>query len=172
VPQKGFDLLIDALSKIKGSMSPWKLRIYGEGPDRETLETQIREKGLSGIVEIHSPTRALHDRYLESEIFVLSSRFEGFSLVLAEAMSRGLACVAFDCDLGPGELIENGKTGLLVEAENSDSLARAIQDLMRDKTLRDNLGSAALETSKRFEPEAIKELWLKLFSVVLTKSRT
>ena len=99
--QKGFDRLIDAWTIVNRRHPDWKLDIFGEGIRREALNKQIRNNGLEKSVTIHPFTKNIAQEYLNSSIFALSSNYEGFVLVLLEAMGCGLPCVAFDCPNGP-----------------------------------------------------------------------
>ena len=99
-----------------------------------------------------------------SSIFVMSSRFEGFPLILIEAMSKAMAVVSFDCPTGPADVIDSGKNGLLVEFKNVDALADAITRFIEDEDLRRQCGPAAAETAKRYRIEEIGPMWEELFA--------
>lgn len=122
--QKGFDLLLQAWQPIEDKYPEWQLRIVGEGPKRAELETQVRELTLRHAI-IAGRTENVADEYSSASLFVLSSRYEGFSLVLAEAMWCGTPCVAFDCLQGPAELLADGR-GWLVENGNVEKLTQQI----------------------------------------------
>lgn len=122
--QKGFDLLLQAWQPIEKHYPEWQLRIVGEGPKRAELETQVRELTLRHAI-IAGRTENVADEYSSASLFVLSSRYEGFSLVLAEAMWCGVPCVAFDCPQGPAELLADGR-GWLVENGNVEKLTQQI----------------------------------------------
>ena len=122
--QKGFDLLLQAWQPIEKHYPEWQLRIVGEGPKRAELETQVRELDLRHAI-IAGQTENVADEYSSASLFVLSSRYEGFSLVLAEAMWCGVPCVAFDCPQGPAELLADGR-GWLVENGNVEKLTQQI----------------------------------------------
>ena len=122
--QKGFDLLLQAWQPIEKHYPEWQLRIVGEGPQRAALERQIREQGLGHVV-LAGRSADVADEYSSASLFVLSSRYEGFSLVLAEAMWCGTPCVAFDCPQGPAELLADGR-GWLVENGNVEKLTQQI----------------------------------------------
>ena len=123
--QKGFDLLLYAWQPIEDKYPEWQLRIVGEGPKRAELETQVRELTLRHAV-IAGRTENVADEYSSASLFVLSSRYEGFSLVLAEAMWCGTPCVAFDCPQGPAELLADGR-GWLVPANDVEKLTQQIE---------------------------------------------
>lgn len=122
--QKGFDLLLQAWEHIEKSYPEWTLRIVGEGPKRSELENQIKELGLERA-ELAGSMSNVANEYAEASLFVLSSRYEGFSLVLSEAMWSGLPCVAFDCPQGPAELLGNNR-GWLVSNGDITALAKQI----------------------------------------------
>ena len=122
--QKGFDLLLQAWEHVEKSYPEWTLRIVGEGPKRSELEKQIKELGLERA-ELAGSMSNVANEYAEASLFVLSSRYEGFSLVLSEAMWSGLPCVAFDCPQGPAELLGNNR-GWLVSNGDITALAKQI----------------------------------------------
>jgi glycosyltransferase involved in cell wall biosynthesis len=161
-PQKGFDLLIDAFARIVGEFPDWRLIIWGEGPDRAALERQIARLGLAGAVQLPG-TSASREAWVESAgVFVLSSRYEGFPNATAEAMGAGLPVIAFDCDYGPRDMIDDGETGLLVRPEDTEALAAAMRRMMDDFPLRESLGRAARQRAADFSPASVTRSWLKL----------
>jgi len=169
--QKGFDLLIDAFSRVAPRHPGWMLDIWGEGQDRRMLENMIAHSpycdrinlpGLSGI----------HGGWTEgASTFVLSSRFEGFPNALGEAMACGLPVIAFDCPYGPRELVRNGLDGILIESENVQALARALDRLMSAPHLRRALGENAAHSIKRFTPDRIALQWEILVKTVVSANR-
>ena len=162
--QKGFDLLIEAWQSVHARVPDWQLNIYGNGPDRERLQAQIDDAGLTEVVHLHAATPDIFARYAESDIFVLSSRYEGYGLVLAEAMSVGVPCVSFDCPYGPSDIIRDGEDGILVPPLRIDLLANAIVRLATDEAMRRRMGQAACINIQRFAPETIMRQWEKLFT--------
>lgn len=160
--QKGFDLLIDAMVPLTRDHSDWRLLVWGEGPDRDALDRQIRDLELEQHVDLCGVSATPGAWTGSGEIFVLSSRYEGWPNVLAEAMAAGMAVVAFDCPFGPAELIRHEETGILVAPEDGAALSAAIGRLIRDPALRASLGSAASASIRPFVPEAIASRWLAL----------
>lgn len=167
VPQKGFDLLLTALAKLKDRYPEWRLTILGEGASRPQLESLRAELGLSHLVdflgEVKNPSTYLH----QASLFVMSSRFEGFPNALCEAMACGLPVISTDCPSGPAEIIDNGKDGLLVENENVSALAIAMEKLMSDEGERTFLATNALVAIQRFSIEKVMLVWEKLVNEVI-----
>ena len=112
------------------------------------------------------PARRLGEALAQASVFVLSSRFEGFGLVILEAMSHGLPVVSFDCPRGPGEIITPGSDGELVPAEDVAALSAALSDMLADPERRRRYGAAALETAAAYDPRAIEARWETLISAV------
>lgn len=158
-PQKGFDLLIEAFSRIAVRRPQWSLRIMGEGPARHDLERQVTANGLSNRIVLSGWEREPATVLQQCDLFVLSSRFEGFPNALLEAMACGLASVSFDCDSGPAEIVRNEIDGILVPAENIASLASALERLIVDESLRRRLGSEAAHVTERFGVEPYYARW-------------
>lgn len=164
--QKGFDLLIEAWSIVHQTYPDWHLDILGEGHLKHELEQQIYRLGLQESVSLELPTIHLDDVYLRSSLLVMSSRYEGFGMVLIEAQSFGIPVVSFACKCGPRDIISGGIDGLLVSEENVEQLATAIMELIEHDDLRKYMGAAAKENSVRFSIEQIMEKWLKLFEQI------
>jgi glycosyltransferase involved in cell wall biosynthesis len=139
--QKGFDLLIDAFAKL--AISDVDLLILGEGDERNNLEHQIKKMNLNERVKLIGFQNNLQDYYKQAELFVLSSRNEGYPNVLVEAMSLGCACVANDCEYGPSDIIEHEVNGLLVQVNNTKHLSEAIKRAMSDPVLKIKMSANA-----------------------------
>ena len=169
-PEKGFDLLIDAFSRVSDRHPSWRLVILGEGPARADLTALISAHRLGARVSLPGFTSAPRAFMREAALFVLSSRFEGMPNALIEAMSEGLACVSFDCPTGPGELIDHGVNGWLVPAGDTAALAVALDRLMGDDALRERLGTRAGEIKDAYSQRAILELWNALLAEVMRPS--
>jgi glycosyltransferase involved in cell wall biosynthesis len=157
--QKGFDILLDAFAKIESSFPEWRLVIWGDGEDRAKLEAQRRTLGLEDRVEMPGVTAKPGQWGETTDGCVLSSRYEGWGIVLLEAMAAGLPVISFDCKWGPATMITHGEDGWLVPPENADALAESLSRLLSDDVLRTGLAEKAAETAKRYSKERILEQW-------------
>lgn len=167
---KGFDLLIAAFSDIAGQLPSTKLIIFGEGSARPELEELIRELGLENTVLLPgADTRAVCS-VARSSLFVLPSRLEGMPNALMEAMACGTACVAADCDFGPGELINDGENGILIPVEDRGALAGAMLRVMSDSGLRRRIAAKAALLRREYAMDAIGGKWLDYLSHVLKRT--
>jgi glycosyltransferase involved in cell wall biosynthesis len=158
--QKGFDLLVAAFADVAGTHPEWSLRIYGAaGDQRRAIAAQVRRTGLGDRIVLAPPADRLDREMATASIFALSSRWEGFPLTLLEAMSAGLAVVAYDCPTGPRDLIAHGVNGLLVNAADVDALAAALHRLIEDPELRASCAAQARQTVHRYRLEAVGREW-------------
>jgi glycosyltransferase involved in cell wall biosynthesis len=171
-PQKGFDLLIEAFARIAPDHPDWRLRIYGGGPHKQALQQLVDEHGLADVVSLPGPAKDLGKQMEDAAVFVLSSRFEGFPLILLEAMSKGLPVVSFDCPTGPRDLIDDHRNGILVPARDVDGLARGMAELMADGDLRRRLGAAGADTATAYSVDAIGRRWEELFARLSERGRS
>lgn len=163
VPVKGFDLLIQAWEKVAAVHPEWELDIWGDGPERGALERLVREKGLQGKVFLRGVTGDVQGRLLQSSMLVFSSLFEGFGMVLVEAMACGVPCVAFECPCGPRDVISPEVDGLLVPPGDVEQLSLAIIRLMEQPELRRSMGAAAREKAAHYALDAMAAHWMDLF---------
>lgn len=169
--QKGFDMLISAWKIVTNRYPTWELRIYGEGDLRNKLQNQIDSLGLSNNCFLEHTVSNIAEKYCESSIYVMSSRWEGFGLVLIEAMTYGLPCVSFDCKCGPSDIIKNEENGILVENGNIEMLAEKICYLIENEDIRIKMGQKARESAKRYLPEQIMPQWETLFKSLLSSQK-
>lgn len=165
--EKGYDLLIDSWNIIHKKHPDWKLDIYGEGSLHYELQRQISKNKLNDVITIYSPTSHILEKFIQSSIYIMSSRFEGFGLVLIEAMSCGLPCISFDCPYGPDTIIVYNKNGILVPNGNIEKLAEAICLLMEQDNVRHKYGMEAKKSVERFLSENIMLQWKQLFTEIL-----
>ena len=161
-PQKGFDLLIEACRFIK-NWDGWILEIYGQGPDEEQLRSKISFYELEKHIFLKGITRKVEEVYHSASFYVLSSRFEGFPMVLLEAISFGLPIVSFDCATGPNEVIVNDDCGILVDDGNTEKLGEAIQRMISSREEREWKSERAFQKSKLFSKDEIMKQWTDLF---------
>lgn len=166
---KGHDMLIDAFNRIAGKYPDWRLRIYGEGDYRWNLEQQIAQSPFGDRITLEGFTRTPEECLKSAGLFVLSSRHEGFPNALVEAMSMGLPCISFDCPFGPGELITHGENGLLVEPENMEKLADAMEEMICRPQQREAMGREAATVRKRLDIEAVASEWEKLIGSLIAE---
>ncbi len=159
VPQKGFDLLLDAFARVANRIPDWSLVIWGEGPERARLEAQRDALGLRHRVSLPGVTREHGGWLREAGIFVLSSRFEGWGIVVGEAMAAGIPVISFDCRWGPGEMISDGESGILVPDGDVIAMGDAIAGLCADPDRRKLLSQNARIASRRFQVDAILQQW-------------
>ena len=159
--QKGFDMLLDAWIQVNKSMPDWTLKIVGEGEDRAKLTNFIKKNKLTDSVELVGNTDDVGQYYKEAEIFCLSSRFEGFPMVLLETLAFGLPIVSFDCDTGPAEVLED--TGsILVPQSDTNKLALSLIDLMSDNQQRKKISIRSKEKAQIYQPENIINKWISI----------
>lgn len=162
--QKRFDVLINIFSKIHKKYPDWKLEIYGKGSLYYELQNQINNLNLQDSCFLMGTTNDVNSVLKKNSIFVVSSEYEGFSIVLIEAMSNGIACVSFDCPTGPGEIITDNYDGLLIENQNQNKMLEQICYLIDNPEKRMVLANNALKSVKRFSIENIGKQWENLFS--------
>ena len=156
---KGFQYLIRAFGLIKDKYPEWKINIYGDGHDKELLQKEINTLSLQENIFLKEPEQGVESVMLESSFFVLSSLYDGFGLVLTEAMVCGVPCIAYDCECGPSEIIADKQDGFLVEVKNVEELAEKMSVLMDDIQLRKSMGGKAKENVQQFAIPMVMHKW-------------
>lgn len=164
---KGYDRLIDIWVKVNKVYPDWKLKIFGKQNLKEELEKKIGKLKLNKNILLFDPVKNIDEEYEKASIFTLSSRSEGFGMVLIEAMSYGIPCIAFDCPHGPGDIIKNNEDGYLIENNNIKGFSETLIKLIENKELRLNLGSKAKENVKRYSSFEIASQWNTLFNKII-----
>ena len=159
--QKGIPDLFRIWETVYHKHPDWHLHLYGEGE----LRNRLVEEALSSHanIHVHEPDHLIFERYLENSIFVLTSLYEPFGLVMPEAMSCGLPVVAFDCPSGPADIITDGVDGFLIRFRDVQVFADRICQLIESPELLRQMGQAAIESSKRFSADQIMTQWKSLF---------
>lgn len=161
---KGFDILLNVFQVLSKEFNEWKLRIIGPGRYGYIyLSSLVEEKSLCGKVDLVEFTSNIEDEMKRSEIFALSSRYEGYSMVLLEAMSKGCACISFDCPAGPNELLRGGKGGILVNNGDTDEFVEKLKFLMSNKETRCNLSKQAMRIASEYNINDIEKKWIEIF---------
>ena len=162
--EKGFDLLIEVWKTVAGKHPDWELNIYGKGNEKERLLQLIKENRLEQQIKIHEPVKDIQEKYLESSLFLLSSRYlEALPMVMLEAMACGLPLVAFDAPCGPKDIITDGQNGFLVSSGNMEQFAEKICALIELEELRQEMGNASKQLAAGYQVEKIMKLWVDLF---------
>jgi len=167
VPQKGFDILLDAFARVSDRYPYWVLTILGDGPLRRDLEAQRDRLGLTERVRLPGAASNLTPYLHKADVFVMASRYEGFPMVLCQAMACGLPVIYTDCPSGPREIIRNGVDGLLVPNEDVEGLAAAMEALISDEKKRERLAMHAREIIERFNLPTIMERWEAMLTKIV-----
>lgn len=164
--QKHLDALVEAWSLINDKEG-WTLRLVGDGELREELQEQIHRLGIEDSVIPGRCENDMESVYRSASILALSSRYEGLPMALLECRAFGIPAVSFDCKCGPREIIDDGKTGFLVEEGNIPALAQALETLIQNQKLRIEMGQNAFRRAEAFRPENIMPQWIRLFEEIL-----
>ena len=169
--QKSFDRLIEAWSLVQQTdkYSDWHLDIFGQGEWRDMLQQMIDERGLQDRVTLNKPTKDIAKEYASSSMLVMSSHYEGFPMVMIEAMACGLPVVTFDYKCGPRDIIDHGINGLLVKDGDIEGLAKAMISMMRDDAARKRMGENAKKVVETYSEEAVMKQWIELFNTLVER---
>lgn len=167
--QKSYDRLLQIWAIVSIKYPDWKLEIYGTKQHDNELEKMSRELGVNNSVSFFNPIKDIQEKYKAASIYVMSSRFEGFGMVLIEAMSFGVPCISFNCPHGPADIIKDGEDGYLIENGSIEGFANALIQLIENNQLRITMGTVAKENVTRYDPVKIIPLWDKLFRNLVNK---
>lgn len=163
--QKGFDRLIDAWDIVQrdGRFADWRLEIFGQGEWKEMLESKIQTLGIQENTRINAPVKNIAAEYAASSMLVMSSHYEGFPMVMVEAMSLGLPVVTFDYKCGPKDIIDHGQNGLLVKEGDIQGLADAMMSLMASPGTLACMAVEARKVTDKYSEEKVMGMWVRLY---------
>ena len=163
--QKGFDRLIDAWGIVQkdGRFADWRLDIFGQGEWREMLQARIEGLGIENSVRLNSPVKDIDNEYNHSSFLVMSSHYEGFPMVMVEAMSLGLPVVTFDYKCGPKDIIDHGKNGLMVKEGDIQGLADAMMSIMASPGTLAGMAAEARKVTEKYSEEKVMGMWVRLY---------
>ena len=164
--QKSFDRLIQVWEKVHLQMPQWRLDIFGQGEWQEMLQRMIDERGLQEVVKLNAPTKNIGKEYSESSMLVMSSHYEGFPMVMIEAMACGLPAVCFDFKCGPRDIVSEGENGLIVPDGDIDGMAEAMVRLIKDDDLRKRMGEDAKKVVEKYSEDRVMGLWVNLYEEI------
>lgn len=171
IHEKGFDRLLEAWSKISDELlNTWKLDIFGQGVLKDYLLEEIRKLNIQDSASIKEPTNDIFNEYSQSAFLVMSSRSEGFGMVMIEAMSCGIPVISYNFKCGPEDMIDNNLNGILVPEGNIQALAQAMQTMMKDTDLRIRMSDKARNKAIEFSEDVIMKKWEDVFSSLLKSS--
>lgn len=159
---KGYDFLVEVADLVFKKHPDWIWNIYGDGNLKESIKLSIKEKGLEKNLIINGYVENIEEYYNEHAIFVLTSRSEGFGMVLVEAQKQKLPIVSFNCPSGPAEIISHGENGILIDCYDIDKMADAICYLIENDKIRSEFSESAYYNSNKFNSTEILEQWSKL----------
>lgn len=164
--QKGFDRLIEAWALVQQNPAcrSWRLDIFGQGEWQELLEEMIRERGLRQTAQINPPSKQIGEEYAASSILVMSSHYEGFPMVMLEAMACGVPVVSYDFKCGPRDIIREGDNGLIIPEGDISALAEGICRLIQEEELRRSMSMKAQEVTTTYSEEKVMRRWITLFN--------
>lgn len=160
--EKGYDRLIDIWELVSRKSPDWQLDIFGEGELEKNLSYKIAKKHINNIT-IHPTTNNISYEFSKSSICVMTSYYEGFALVLLEALKHGVPCVAYDCPFGPASIIEDNRCGYLIDNGNINVFAKKLCTLMNDENARKKFSKESIKRSKDFAIDTIMGKWNNLF---------
>jgi glycosyltransferase involved in cell wall biosynthesis len=163
VYEKGFDRMLKIWKKVVVKHPDWLLEFYGKANKNIDLRVLAKDLDVSENVVFYEPVHNINEKYLEASFYLMTSRFEGFGMVLIEAMAAGLPCIAYDCPCGPKTIISQNETGFLIENGKESDYVKAIETLIENPALRRMMGPKAKLASEKFNIDEIMQTWNQLF---------
>ena len=161
--RKGFDVQIKLWKEVVEKHPAWILDIYGDGKERDSLQQLVDSLNLNMNVKLHGNSNNMQQHYLDSSIFLFTSKAEGLPMVLIEALSCGIPSVSYDCPTGPSDIISNNKDGFVVEQYNVQQLKEKLLILIENEELRIKMGKVARKNAERYTPANVSKQWVSLF---------
>jgi len=162
--QKNFEGLLDVWKLVVDKCPDWSLDIIGDGVFKELLVRKIQDLKLNSSVNLVPTTPNIKSHYINSSVYVMTSRYEGLGMVLLEAQACGVPLVSYDCQCGPKDIIDDGQNGFLIPFENKEKMAEKLIYLMNNELARKEMGRKAKIYSKNFSEEKIMNRWIELFT--------
>lgn len=172
VYEKGFDRLLKIWQKVVLNHPNWHLDIYGKSDEKLELQKLATSLNIINNVTFFDPVKAINLKYQEASMYLLTSRFEGFGMVLIEAMASGLPCISYDCPCGPRAIIKNNDDGLLIENGNETDFVAAIETLINNEEKRIEMAKKAKVSSLKYDIDAIMPLWNSFFTAINPKANS
>jgi glycosyltransferase involved in cell wall biosynthesis len=166
--QKNLELLVDLWAEISKKHSDWSLTIVGTG-NSTALQEKIKGMSLEGVVTVLPSTNSINDYYIDSSLYLMTSRYEGLPMVLLEAQNFGLPIVSFDCKCGPKEIINDGVDGFLIANEDNKAFIDKVFQIIENENLRLDFGKKAKRNSEKFSEETIMQQWVLLFERIIVE---
>ena len=165
--QKGFDRLLEAWALLPAALrETWRLDIFGQGEWEEMLKEKTRTLGIEASARVNKPTDKIFEEYAASSFLAMSSHYEGFPMVMIEAMACGLPVVCFDFLCGPKDIITPGENGLLAKEGDIPALAAAMQEVMEDTCLLEKMSVEARKIMDTYSERAVMARWESLFKAL------
>ena len=161
--EKGFDRMLQIWRKVVDKHPDWILEIYGKSSENIDLRLLAKNLDISRNVVFYEPVQNINEKYLETSFYLMTSRFEGFGMVLIEAMASGLPCIAYDCPCGPRAIISQNQDGFLIENSNEIDYVKSVETLIENQAIRIEMGKKAKLSSEKYNIDAIMETWNQLF---------
>lgn len=165
-PEKGIERLIPIASIIKKKFADWKIIILGDGPERHSLEEQIKNADLNDFILLKGAVKDVQSYYLSSSIYIMTSHFEAFPMVLLEAQSFGLPIVSYNCPEGPAQIVDNNTSGFLIDNGNFNDFSEKVLMLIKNKELRQEMGENGKNNASKFSEDKILLQWESLINKI------